>query len=265
MFGGGSRAAMDDHGSLLKCLGALTPGSAGRRRFGMKVFGFGKRALASASRLSRSCSTRLCLGEDDLGLMASESVGGGSLWAIEIQDSRSQAPRSLTCMPSNRLLEGGATDSWAGSAALWALASGGISGGGSRNAILLQGSRLNGSPHSSSASCACAVAFLVPREAGGESDRALRLSPLAPMGGGSLRAMEDHGSLSGAGPSNRAARDGERPGTCNPGVANSALVRGGAVSYTHLRAHETPEHLVCRLLLEKKKKTLNRDLLWRYL
>src|SRR5678816_623383 len=26
-----------------------------------------------------------------------------------------------------------------------------------------------------------------------------------------------------------------------------------AVSYTHLRAHETPEHLVCRLLLEKKK------------
>src|SRR5674536_78391 len=27
--------------------------------------------------------------------------------------------------------------------------------------------------------------------------------------------------------------------------------RHGAVSYTHLRAHETPEHLVCRLLLEK--------------
>src|SRR5674536_381328 len=29
----------------------------------------------------------------------------------------------------------------------------------------------------------------------------------------------------------------------------------GTVSYTHLRAHETPEHLVCRLLLEKKKIT----------
>src|SRR5678815_5823313 len=28
-----------------------------------------------------------------------------------------------------------------------------------------------------------------------------------------------------------------------------------AVSYTHLRAHETPEHLVCRLLPEKKKNT----------
>src|SRR5678815_5815328 len=26
-----------------------------------------------------------------------------------------------------------------------------------------------------------------------------------------------------------------------------------SVSYTHLRAHETPEHLVCRLLPEKKK------------
>ena len=32
-------------------------------------------------------------------------------------------------------------------------------------------------------------------------------------------------------------------------------VGGGksSVSYTHLRAHETPEHIVCRLLLEKKK------------
>ena len=26
-----------------------------------------------------------------------------------------------------------------------------------------------------------------------------------------------------------------------------------SVSYTHLRAHETPEHLVCRLLLENRK------------
>eukprot|EP00658_Telonema_sp_P-2_P071040 TRINITY_DN60373_c0_g1_i1.p1 TRINITY_DN60373_c0_g1~~TRINITY_DN60373_c0_g1_i1.p1 ORF type:complete len:118 (-),score=44.89 TRINITY_DN60373_c0_g1_i1:50-403(-) len=32
----------------------------------------------------------------------------------------------------------------------------------------------------------------------------------------------------------------------------------GPVSYTHLRAHETPEHLVCRLLLEKKKKNNDR-------
>eukprot|EP00658_Telonema_sp_P-2_P077556 TRINITY_DN7038_c0_g1_i11.p1 TRINITY_DN7038_c0_g1~~TRINITY_DN7038_c0_g1_i11.p1 ORF type:complete len:180 (+),score=20.82 TRINITY_DN7038_c0_g1_i11:417-956(+) len=36
------------------------------------------------------------------------------------------------------------------------------------------------------------------------------------------------------------------------GPPYSALIP--PVSYTHLRAHETPEHLVCRLLLEKKKK-----------
>src|SRR5665647_3842901 len=29
-----------------------------------------------------------------------------------------------------------------------------------------------------------------------------------------------------------------------------------SVSYTHLRAHETDSYLVCRLLLEKKKKTI---------
>ena len=33
-----------------------------------------------------------------------------------------------------------------------------------------------------------------------------------------------------------------------------ALNNAASVSYTHLRAHETPEHLVCRLLLEQKKK-----------
>ena len=46
-----------------------------------------------------------------------------------------------------------------------------------------------------------------------------------------------------------------------PGVFSSQKVDKGSlalcelmpVSYTHLRAHETPEHLVCRLLLEKKK------------
>src|SRR5678816_4920517 len=34
-------------------------------------------------------------------------------------------------------------------------------------------------------------------------------------------------------------------------VLSGLLVCIIAVSYTHLRAHETPEHLVCRLLLEK--------------
>src|SRR5678816_1799173 len=31
----------------------------------------------------------------------------------------------------------------------------------------------------------------------------------------------------------------------------------GAVFYTHLIAHETPEHVVCRLLLEKKNYVFN--------
>src|SRR5678816_4461530 len=39
-----------------------------------------------------------------------------------------------------------------------------------------------------------------------------------------------------------------------PGAPVSMPLSWEAVSYTHLRAHETPEHLVCRLLLEKKKK-----------
>src|SRR5665648_1216395 len=32
------------------------------------------------------------------------------------------------------------------------------------------------------------------------------------------------------------------------------------VSYTHLRAHETRHDLVCRLLLEKKKKKINKEI-----
>ena len=38
-----------------------------------------------------------------------------------------------------------------------------------------------------------------------------------------------------------------------PGLTTSTAGGSDSVSYTHLRAHETPEHLVCRLLLEKKK------------
>eukprot|EP00658_Telonema_sp_P-2_P084493 TRINITY_DN9389_c0_g4_i13.p1 TRINITY_DN9389_c0_g4~~TRINITY_DN9389_c0_g4_i13.p1 ORF type:complete len:312 (+),score=49.10 TRINITY_DN9389_c0_g4_i13:63-998(+) len=39
-------------------------------------------------------------------------------------------------------------------------------------------------------------------------------------------------------------------------LANQCRWPTNPVSYTHLRAHETPEHLVCRLLLEKKKKKI---------
>ena len=37
-----------------------------------------------------------------------------------------------------------------------------------------------------------------------------------------------------------------------------------AVSYRHIRAHETPEHVVCRLLLAKKNKSMRRTVIcWR--
>src|SRR5450756_1177274 len=39
------------------------------------------------------------------------------------------------------------------------------------------------------------------------------------------------------------------------------LVCIGPVSYTHLRAHETRHDLVCRLLLEKKKNTKNKNVI----
>src|SRR5660397_255923 len=49
--------------------------------------------------------------------------------------------------------------------------------------------------------------------------------------------------------------------TAPPGLSPPACWRPPyrrPVSYTHLRAHETKANLVCRLLLEKKKKTQNR-------
>ena len=37
-------------------------------------------------------------------------------------------------------------------------------------------------------------------------------------------------------------------------LSETGFIANVPVSSTHLRAHETPEHLVCRLLLEKKQK-----------
>ena len=42
-------------------------------------------------------------------------------------------------------------------------------------------------------------------------------------------------------------------GTADGAVLLSGFITMDAVSYTHLRAHETVLDLVCRLLLEKKK------------
>ena len=52
------------------------------------------------------------------------------------------------------------------------------------------------------------------------------------------------------------AADGPAPGLA---AYRGAHDRPCAVSYTHLRAHETPEHLVCRLLLEKKNNKLRKN------
>ena len=38
-------------------------------------------------------------------------------------------------------------------------------------------------------------------------------------------------------------------------IGSTEFISVGSVSYTHLRAHETDSYLVCRLLLEKKKRS----------
>eukprot|EP00658_Telonema_sp_P-2_P053663 TRINITY_DN42262_c0_g1_i1.p1 TRINITY_DN42262_c0_g1~~TRINITY_DN42262_c0_g1_i1.p1 ORF type:complete len:112 (+),score=34.60 TRINITY_DN42262_c0_g1_i1:146-481(+) len=61
--------------------------------------------------------------------------------------------------------------------------------------------------------------------------------------------VQSHGGLSSLN------LDSSRGGSgSGKGGSSSTLATRTSVSYTHLRAHETPEHLVCRLLLEKKKK-----------
>ena len=45
----------------------------------------------------------------------------------------------------------------------------------------------------------------------------------------------------------------------SPYLQQPLTLGADAVSYTHLRAHETVLDLVCRLLLEKKNKATNRE------
>ena len=66
----------------------------------------------------------------------------------------------------------------------------------------------------------------------------------------------------GGGPRGRRRRGGELPRRGGGGAGVREAVSLPAVSYTHLRAHETVLDLVCRLLLEKKKtKKQNIDIL----
>ena len=57
---------------------------------------------------------------------------------------------------------------------------------------------------------------------------------------------------------------GHQEGGRRGGTENVGLIIGfgiAAVSYTHLRAHETVLDLVCRLLLEKKKNNTSQSTL----
>ena len=56
---------------------------------------------------------------------------------------------------------------------------------------------------------------------------------------------------------------GDFLGTRQAGLPDLRMANLAAVSYTHLRAHETVLDLVCRLLLEKKKKTLKKPTKYR--
>ena len=51
--------------------------------------------------------------------------------------------------------------------------------------------------------------------------------------------------------------EGSRPANEAKGLILGIARSVDAVSYTHLRAHETVLDLVCRLLLEKKKKQIS--------
>src|SRR5678809_1077730 len=55
-------------------------------------------------------------------------------------------------------------------------------------------------------------------------------------------------------PTPKSHKDPEDPLSDQPATRSAGVHVIGTVSYTHLRAHETGRNLVCRLLLEKKKK-----------
>src|SRR5678815_5960607 len=110
------------------------------------------------------------------------------------------------------------------------------------------------------------VAAARPSRASSWEDPALALAAARRVrdGGGGLTGVLVDASGRGAccpqtegaaGRTKRQRRGGRGERSCHGRTAGGAVVASsgqyGPVSYTHLRAHETPEHLVCRLLLEK--------------
>eukprot|EP00831_Metopus_contortus_P022356 TRINITY_DN20216_c0_g1_i3.p1 TRINITY_DN20216_c0_g1~~TRINITY_DN20216_c0_g1_i3.p1 ORF type:complete len:233 (-),score=24.56 TRINITY_DN20216_c0_g1_i3:67-765(-) len=78
-----------------------------------------------------------------------------------------------------------------------------------------------------------------------------------------VRARSSDGGLYGQGSDSVFSRENRTPWRTNLQMVlgpkakasqSAAHLTSSSVSYTHLRAHETSLHLVCRLLLEKKKK-----------
>ena len=56
----------------------------------------------------------------------------------------------------------------------------------------------------------------------------------------------------------RGRKGGRQPYSNKLSISQTCRRINDPVSYTHLRAHETGRNLVCRLLLEKKKKERNK-------
>src|SRR5664279_4994840 len=92
-------------------------------------------------------------------------------------------------------------------------------------------------------------------------DYTCELLILQPRKYGERRSHHHHRKLNGTPPRQTPRIGKQQRQVLRPALPHlrKAAVHSGAecvgpVSYTHLRAHETDSYLVCRLLLEKKKK-----------
>src|SRR5665648_1121016 len=103
------------------------------------------------------------------------------------------------------------------------------------------------------------VASVIAMLAMGEGSKSYIKNQMSGLGTNLVMIMpgaEAHGPVRSSGTSKLEMSDLEAIARNQYVAAISPLVQSSAqaVSYTHLRAHETRHDLVCRLLLEKKKK-----------